>query len=62
MSALHFAAAVEGDHAFDSDRVAKAIDVQGRPVQCIQAEAAESLIVTDDQLINIPTAIADIAQ
>ena len=44
MSAVHFAAAVEGNHAFDGDRAAAAIDVQRRPVQCIQAEAAADLV------------------
>jgi hypothetical protein len=54
VSAVHFAAAVEGDHAFDGDRAAAAIDVQRRPVQRVQAEAAPDLVVTDEQLIDIP--------
>ena len=58
MSAVHFAAAVEGNHAFNGDRAAAAIDVQGRPVQCIQTEAAADLVVTNEQLIDIPPAIA----
>lgn len=58
MAALGVASAVKLDHAVHGGRSVAAIDHYGRPVQRIQAEAAADLVVADDQVIDIPPAVA----